>query len=172
MRRAFPTAAQGTRFFGVERILRVLAFETTFFANGRQSSSTVAIAATAGTDHWSVDSTTPTAWRHAPTWRGFCLPLVVRILQLIYLSMSAVEILLARGYVEPSLGLIESAVSAGNPQIRTEIIAEQRSEAPYLAAFMAGIALLYGAPVGVPRKPGVSGLLISWNLAGLDRLKN
>ena len=71
----------------------------------------------------------------------------------IYLGMSLYEILVAVGRVEPSLGLIESAVNYENDQARDEIIAGQRREAPGDAVFTTLVAAIYGFAAIVPRKP-------------------
>jgi len=78
-----------------------------------------------------------------------------------YLSFAILKILEARGDVEPSLGLIET-LAAGNPQARAEIIAGKRAEAPGMAVGMAAVALLYGAAIGISRKPGswILGLVV------------
>jgi hypothetical protein len=73
---------------------------------------------------------------------------------LLYLAMAVSEILVACGAAEPSLGLFESFVSADDPQKRAEIIAEKRAEAPYIAAFMVGIGLLYIAAATLRCLPG------------------
>ena len=72
---------------------------------------------------------------------------------LIYVGMAIHSILIARGSVEPSLGLIESAVSASSQTLRDEIIAEKRAEAPGFAGFTFAVALLYVAAACIPRKP-------------------
>jgi hypothetical protein len=78
-------------------------------------------------------------------WCGFFV--------LIYVGMAVHSILIARGSVEPPLGLIESAVSAGSPPLRDEIFAEKRAKAPEFAGFTFAIALVYVAAACIPRKP-------------------
>jgi hypothetical protein len=80
-------------------------------------------------------------------YRWWCTLFVV-----IYLGMSAYEILIAIGRIEPSLDLIESVASAGNQKAREEIIAEKRNDAPGVAVFTALIAATYGFAAFVPRK--------------------
>lgn len=72
---------------------------------------------------------------------------------LIYLGMAVHSILIARGDVEPSLGLIESVASQNNPQAREEIIAGKRNEAPGFAGFTIAVALVYTAAACIPRQP-------------------
>lgn len=72
---------------------------------------------------------------------------------LIYLGMATHFILVARGTVEPSLGLIESALSHENPAVGAEIIGEKRADAPGVAGFTIAVALLYAAAACIPRQP-------------------
>ena len=81
-------------------------------------------------------------------FRGWC-----GLFVLFYLSMAIYEIQVARGATEPSLGLIESAVSHNNQSIREEIIAEKRADAPGIAVFVIGLAVIYGCAASIPRQP-------------------
>ena len=72
---------------------------------------------------------------------------------LIYLGVSVEEILVATGRIEPSLDLIESAVSYDNQQARDGIVAEKRNDAPGVAAFAGLVAAAYAFAAVVPRKP-------------------
>jgi len=72
---------------------------------------------------------------------------------LFYLSMAVYEIQVARGATEPSLGLIESAVSHNDQKVRDEIIAEKRADAPGIAVFVIALAVIYGCAASIPRQP-------------------
>ena len=67
--------------------------------------------------------------------------------------MAVYEAQIAKGRIDPDLGLIESAVSAEAPKVRNEIIADKRAEAPENAAFAVVVAMVYGFAALVPRKP-------------------
>jgi hypothetical protein len=72
----------------------------------------------------------------------------------LYLGFCVMEILVARGMIEPGFGLLEDFASRDNAHLRERLIAEKRAEAPALAAFLFGIALIYAAAAAIPRKPG------------------
>lgn len=63
------------------------------------------------------------------------------------------EILVARGTVQPSFGLLEDFASRHDLELRERLVAEKRAEAPAIAAFVFGIALIYAAASAIPRKP-------------------
>jgi len=71
----------------------------------------------------------------------------------VYLGMCAFEILVARGSVEPSFGLLEDFASRHDKDLRERLIAEKRAEAPGFAAFVFALALGYGVAAAIPRKP-------------------
>jgi hypothetical protein len=82
---------------------------------------------------------------------------------LIYLAMCVYAIQIARGRVEPSLGLLERALTAPGSPERAQIIAEKRKDAPGMVVFTAAITLLYIAAAAViPRTPSfwVIGLIV------------
>jgi hypothetical protein len=71
----------------------------------------------------------------------------------LYLGFCVMEILVARGTIEPSFGLLEDFASRHDTNLRERLIAKKRAEAPALAASVFGIALIYGAAAAIPRKP-------------------
>jgi hypothetical protein len=82
---------------------------------------------------------------------------------LIYLAMCLYAIQIARGRVEPSLGLLEGALTAPGSPERAQIIDEKRKDAPGMAVFTAAIALLYvAAAAAIRRTPSfwVIGLVV------------
>ena len=81
-------------------------------------------------------------------YRVWCCLFVV-----LYLGFCTTEILVARGSVEPSMGLLEEFLSHHDKELRGQLIAEKRAEAPGFAAFVCCIALGYGAAAASPRKP-------------------
>ena len=71
----------------------------------------------------------------------------------VYLGMGAFEILVARGTVGPTFGLLEDVVSRHDKGLRDRLIVEKRAEAPGFAAFVFAIAVCYGVAAAIPRKP-------------------
>jgi hypothetical protein len=71
----------------------------------------------------------------------------------IYLGMCAFELLVARGSVESSFGLLEDFASRHDKNLRDSLIAEKRAEAPGFAAFVFAIAVGYGVAAAIPCKP-------------------
>lgn len=72
---------------------------------------------------------------------------------LLYLTFCANYVQVARGEVEPSLGLMETVLGRMNPSVGEEIVAEKRARAPEMAIVTALVAFLYGTAAAIPRKP-------------------
>ena len=81
-------------------------------------------------------------------YRIWCVAFVV-----LYLGFCTMEILVACGTIEPHFGLIEDFVSRDNKSLHDRLITEKRADAPFKATFFFGIALIYCAGAGIPRKP-------------------
>jgi hypothetical protein len=67
--------------------------------------------------------------------------------------MCVYEIQIARGAIEPDLGLLEGLASKSDPALREKIFAEKRDEAPGVAGFVLLIAAFYAFAAVAPRKP-------------------
>ncbi len=91
--------------------------------------------------------------RVVPAYRLWCGFFV-----LIYIGMLLHSVLIARGQVEPSLGLIEGALVRDNPQARAELFQEKRQTASELVFVTGAVALVYLTAALLPRRKWTWGI--------------
>ena len=100
-----------------------------------------------------IHSAPPPLPRLAPTgvlrfFRIWCAGFVA-----IYLGMAVYGIQIARGAIEPDLGLFEGALVRDDPVARAQLIADKRSDAVGVVVIATLAVIFYGFCAAIPRRP-------------------